>query len=159
MEITPVQAASLLGKSERTIQRWIKLKKLPVCELADGSYRVNTEDLEPFMQHSDESLLVRIEALEQEIEALVRGHEAAPAPMGKEGEEELTDEGAAMSEEKTPYHVAFEPQPEDAHEHLYHVAIGGKLAIRFCERCGKAWVLHNMMAYAWSEVREQLSNQ
>ena len=28
MEITPVQAASLLGKSERTIQRWIKQGKL-----------------------------------------------------------------------------------------------------------------------------------
>ncbi len=148
MEITPVQAASLLGKSERTIWRWIQQKKLPARELADGSYRVSTEDLEPFVQQSDESLLARIEALEQQIEALERGHETAPAPTSKEEEEELTDEGAAMSEEKTPDYVASEPQPEDTHEHLYRVAIGGKLAIRFCERCGKAWVLHNMMAYA-----------
>lgn len=47
MEITTTQAAVLIGKSERTIQRWIKLKKLKACELPDGRYMVNTEDLEP----------------------------------------------------------------------------------------------------------------
>ena len=72
MEITPVQAALLLGKSERTVQRWIQQKKLPACELADGSYRVSTEDLEPFMLQSDEALLARVEALEQEVEDLER---------------------------------------------------------------------------------------
>jgi excisionase family DNA binding protein len=92
MEITPVQAASLLGKSERTIQRRIKLKKLPARELADGSYRVSTEDLEPFMQQSDESLLARIETLEQDveehgqrIEALEHRPPTTPAPAGKKG--------------------------------------------------------------------------
>jgi excisionase family DNA binding protein len=71
MEITPVQAASLLGKSERTIQRWIKLGKLPAHQLTDKSYRVKTEDLERFQQQSDETLLARIEVLEQEVARLV----------------------------------------------------------------------------------------
>src|SRR6266699_2775301 len=71
MEITPVQAASLLGKSERTIQRWIKLKKLPARLLTDGSYRIKVEDLEKFRQ-DDESLLARVEVLEQEIAELKR---------------------------------------------------------------------------------------
>src|SRR5260370_718587 len=33
---------------------------------------VNTEDLEPFIQQSDETLLARVEALEQEVEGLER---------------------------------------------------------------------------------------
>ena len=76
MEITPVQAASLLGKSERTIQRWIQQKKLPACLLIDGSCRVKVEDIERLMQQSDEMLLARIETLEQEVENLERRIEA-----------------------------------------------------------------------------------
>ncbi len=72
MEITTTQAAVLIGKSERTIQRWIQLKKLKARELSDGRYMVNTEDLEPFIQQSDETLLARVEALEQEVEDLER---------------------------------------------------------------------------------------
>ncbi len=37
---------------------------------------VNTEDLSPFMQQSDEMLLARIETLEQEVENLERRIEA-----------------------------------------------------------------------------------
>ena len=72
MEITPVQAASLLGKSERTIQRWIQQKKLPARLLTDGSYRVKEEDLEKFMAPQDETLLTRVEALEQKVVELER---------------------------------------------------------------------------------------
>ena len=72
MEITTTQAAVLIGKSEHTIQRWIKLKKMKARELPDGRYMVNTEDLGPFMQQSDETLLARVEALEQEVEDLER---------------------------------------------------------------------------------------
>ncbi len=53
-----------------TIQCWIKLKKMKARELPDGRYMVNTEDLEPFIQQSDETLLARVEALEQEVEDL-----------------------------------------------------------------------------------------
>jgi excisionase family DNA binding protein len=70
MEITPSQAAALLGKSERTIVRWIKLGKLPAHQLKDKSYRVKTEDLERFQQQNDETLLARIEALEQRLEGI-----------------------------------------------------------------------------------------
>ncbi len=72
MEITPSQAAALLGKSERTIVRWIKLGKLPAHQLKDKSYRVKTEDLERFQQQSDETLLAWVEAVEQEVEELER---------------------------------------------------------------------------------------
>src|SRR5262245_28198349 len=70
MEVTPVQAASLLGKSERTIQRWIQQKKLPARQLTDGSYRVNVADLERFTREPDESLVARIETLETEVAGL-----------------------------------------------------------------------------------------
>jgi chaperonin cofactor prefoldin len=61
-----------------------------VRDLPDGRYMVNTEDLGPFMQQSDETLLARVEALEQEIEDLERRIETlehifltASEPAGK----------------------------------------------------------------------------
>ena len=72
MEITLIQAGALLGKSERTIQRWIQAKKLPALRLKDGSYRVKVEDLERFQQQSDETMLARIEVLEQDVAELKR---------------------------------------------------------------------------------------
>ena len=96
MEVTTTQAALLIGKSERTIQRWIMLKKLIARELTDGRYMVNTADLEPFMQQSDETLLARVETLEQEVEDLERQIEALehrPAtiaePAGKKGQKKI----------------------------------------------------------------------
>src|SRR5262249_15317906 len=56
---------------ERTIQRWIQQKKLPARLTADGSYRINIQDLEQFAAPSDESLLARVETLEQEVAGLV----------------------------------------------------------------------------------------
>jgi len=89
-----------------------------------------------------------------------------------------------MTEERVPYHAGQEPAPESAeehpktlrtyfieqepvpeqaspHKHLYRVVFGNALAIRFCERCGKAWLLQevrdlisNHSVYEWSEVQE-----
>jgi len=69
-----------------------------------------------------------------------------------------------MTEEQAPYHVEQEPAKaaESAHEHLYRVVFGNKIAIRFCERCGKSWLLsevrdliHNRSVYEWSEILEE----
>jgi len=90
-----------------------------------------------------------------------------------------------MTEEQAPYDVGQEPaidrahehqktlrsyfvepepvpEPESAHEHLYRVVFGNKIAIRFCERCGKSWLLsevrdlvHNRSVYEWSEILEE----
>ncbi len=64
-----------------------------------------------------------------------------------------------MTEERAPYHVAQEP----AHEHLFRVAFGNKNIVRFCERCGRTWLitqlqdlLHpNRSVYCWTEVFEE----
>lgn len=91
-----------------------------------------------------------------------------------------------MTEERAPYHAGQEPAPESAdehqkplrsyfiepepapeqesaHEHLFRVAVGSKTIVRFCERCGRTWLvtelrdlLHNSrFVYTWSEVLEE----
>jgi hypothetical protein len=54
-----------------------------------------------------------------------------------------------MTEERIPYE-AGQSGPA-AHQHRFHVAFGGKLAIRYCESCGKSWAL--------SEMRDLISNR
>jgi hypothetical protein len=55
---------------------------------------------------------------------------------------------------------------ESPHKHLYRVVFGNALAIRFCERCGKAWLLQevrdlisNRSVYEWGEVQEPGTSQ
>ncbi|HET8851709.1 MAG TPA: hypothetical protein VFN02_04225 [Ktedonobacteraceae bacterium] len=91
-----------------------------------------------------------------------------------------------MTEERAPYHVEPEPAPESApehpktlrnyfvepepaseqesaHEHLYRVVAGNKTIVRFCERCGRTWLVtelrdilhHGHFVYTWSEVLEE----
>ncbi len=38
--LTASQAASLLGVSDRTIRRWIKVERIPSLKLASGEYRI-----------------------------------------------------------------------------------------------------------------------
>jgi hypothetical protein len=73
-----------------------------------------------------------------------------------------------MTAERVPYHVGQEPAPEQesAHEHLFRVVFGKAIAIRFCERCGKTWLLqevrdliHNRSVYEWDEVQEPGTRQ
>ena len=45
-ELTTAQIAVRVGKTERTVQRWIKNGKLPARPLADNRYGVNLADLE-----------------------------------------------------------------------------------------------------------------
>lgn len=45
-ELTTAQIASRVGKTERTVQRWIRSGKLPARPLADSRYGVNPQDLE-----------------------------------------------------------------------------------------------------------------
>jgi hypothetical protein len=64
-----------------------------------------------------------------------------------------------MTEERGSYHVEQEPTKE-SHEHLYRVAVGNKTIVRFCERCGRTWLVtelrdilhHGHFVYTWSEV-------
>ena len=70
-----------------------------------------------------------------------------------------------MTEEKALLHYVIGEQPaqEIAHEHLFRVAVGNKLVVRFCEQCGRTWIttqlrdiLHsNRFVYCWSEVFEE----
>ena len=93
-----------------------------------------------------------------------------------------------MSEERAPYHVEqdpteaqesapepqktlrsyfIEPEPaseqESIHDHLFRIVFGNKTIVRFCERCGRTWlvtelrdILHSSrFVYTWSEVLEE----
>ena len=63
-----------------------------------------------------------------------------------------------MSEEKAPYRAG-------EHQHTYRVTSGEAGAVRFCERCGKAWMmqelrdlLSNRLVYRWAEIQEPEQN-
>ena len=66
-----------------------------------------------------------------------------------------------MTEERIPYHV--EPTQESTHEHLFRVVSGNKNIVRFCERCGQAWLITQLQdilhpsrsVYCWTEVLEE----
>ncbi len=45
-ELTTAQIAARVGKTERTVQRWLKSGKLPALPLTDKRYGVNPKDLE-----------------------------------------------------------------------------------------------------------------
>lgn len=45
-ELTTAQIAARVGKTERTVQRWIKSGRLPTLPLAGSKYGVNPQDLE-----------------------------------------------------------------------------------------------------------------
>jgi hypothetical protein len=71
-----------------------------------------------------------------------------------------------MTEEQAPYHVSQDPAEVSAHEHLYRVVFGNKIALRFCERCGKSWLLSelrdlisNHSGYEWSEILEEAASR
>lgn len=68
-----------------------------------------------------------------------------------------------MAEEQVSRHYVIEQQPaqERPHKHRYRVVFGNAIAMRFCERCGKAWLLQevrdlisNRSVYEWGEVHE-----
>ncbi len=71
MEVTTTQAAIMVNRSERTVQRWIKDKILPARQVGKN-YLVNVADLEAHMGKNAEidTLLARIEALEARVSAL-----------------------------------------------------------------------------------------
>ena len=68
-----------------------------------------------------------------------------------------------MTEEHIPYHVTPEPTQESTHEHLYRVALGNKNIVRFCERCGRTWLITQLQdilhpshsVYCWTEVLDE----
>ena len=85
--------------------------------------------------------------------------ERAPYDAGQEPTKE-----SAPEHQKTLRAYIIEPAPEqESHEHLYRVVVGNKTIVRFCERCGRTWlvtelrdILHNSrFVYTWSEVLEE----
>ena len=67
-----------------------------------------------------------------------------------------------MSKERAPYYLKSEEQASTAHEHRSHVVTGDMgLVIRWCERCGKSFLLeqvneliHGTITYQWEEIQE-----
>jgi excisionase family DNA binding protein len=69
--VTIQEAIELTGRTERTIRRWIRDKKLPVQKLKNGKIMIARSDLEVFQAQSQPgTAIARIEALEQEVTAL-----------------------------------------------------------------------------------------
>ncbi len=88
--------------------------------------------------------------------------ERAPYDAGQEPARDRADEHP-----KTLRSYFIEQKPakaaESVHEHLFRVVAGGKTIVRFCERCGRTWlvtelrdILHNSrFVYTWAEVLEE----
>ena len=54
--------------------------------------------------------------------------------------------------------VQLVPREKPEHQHTYRVGVGPVSVIRFCETCGKAWVLddfHNVLH--WKKIAEPQS--
>ncbi len=69
-----------------------------------------------------------------------------------------------MTEEQVLRHYVIEPPPvQESHEHLYRVVAGGKTIVRYCERCGRTWLVTELrdlvttsrFVYTWAEVLEE----
>ncbi len=83
------------------------------------------------------------------------------------GQEQASAQESAHEHPKTLRSYFIEQEPvkaaESAHEHLFRVVFGNKTIVRFCERCGRTWlvtelrdILHNnRFVYTWSEVLEE----
>ncbi len=67
--------------------------------------------------------------------------ERAPYQAGQE-----PAEAPESAQTLRSYFIEPEPAPEQesVHEHLFRVVFGKAIAIRFCERCGKAWLLQEI---------------
>lgn len=76
-----------------------------------------------------------------------------------------------MSEERAPYNTSplrvypiddqAQPSPV-AHQHQYRFLAAGKRVIRFCEQCGRSWMIaeiHDLVSSrtvpCWTEVLEE----
>jgi len=64
-----------------------------------------------------------------------------------------------MTEERAPYFMNEQAPPP--HIHQFGFAFGGKIAIRYCEMCGKSWTLSEMRDListrtvpCWNEILE-----
>lgn len=70
------------------------------------------------------------------------------------------DEGERMTEKRAPYETG---QPDDhAHTHRFHFVASNKHVIRYCESCGRSWVLaeardvvSNRTVTCWTEIVEE----
>lgn len=74
------ELAVLCGKSERSVQLWLKAGKLPARRVKANLYEISEVDLEPFIPRTLEiSLLDRMDALERrisELEAILTARDA-----------------------------------------------------------------------------------
>lgn len=81
MKVTAVQAATLLGISERTVRRRIAVGRLPACKVASNRYEVELEDVlehkKDVLEHKKDQLaelharMDRLEAHLTRIECLL----------------------------------------------------------------------------------------
>lgn len=83
MKVTASQLAAYVGKSERTIERWIASGKLQAASLPDGSYEVSGAIIENMSAHDDMAILQRLTAIEERlarIEHLLAGKQREKRP-------------------------------------------------------------------------------
>ena len=64
-ELTAAEIATRIGRTERTVQRWIKNGKLPALPLANHRYGVNPSDLQHLAlpEHISETGEIVLEAM------------------------------------------------------------------------------------------------
>lgn len=91
--VTAADAAKLLGKSDRTIRRWIDEGRIKARHAAHNRYEIALDDLEVLVEQQEGKEYVnpieRLRTLEQELAALKLEVEALKAQM-----RELTGQAA-----------------------------------------------------------------
>lgn len=98
--VTAADAAKLLGKSDRTIRRWIDQGRIKARHAAHNRYEIALDDLEALVEQQEtkeyvnpveqlRSLSSRVEALTHEVEtlkeqmAIVLSERGTPAESGR----------------------------------------------------------------------------
>jgi excisionase family DNA binding protein len=99
MELTTTQIAAIVGKTERTVQRWIAEGKLKVTPGTKGRYQISADDLEALTEqdpHAEEIATLRAQVTDlqervSQLESLTSsGQGIAPRPRSKEVTREVT---------------------------------------------------------------------
>jgi excisionase family DNA binding protein len=107
MDLTTTQIAALVGKSERTVQRWIDAGTIQAERISAGRYRIDESEIQRLAHdpHADQIAELRAEVRElrarlTELEAIVTSltvTKARPAPTIRSGPLSAAAPGGAIS--------------------------------------------------------------
>lgn len=125
MDLSFTQIAAICNVSERTVQRWIREKRLNAQPLPNGRYRLSESDLQAVMPPDTSTMQERIEALENELRRLHETLQSLNARIEVLEQERMRVDLKQSFKPNTPQTRVLRPAPPE-----YHVAPGDQVTAR-----------------------------